>query len=148
MIKVSHLYKTYHTSERDVEAVKDVSFEIKKGEIYGIIGLSGAGKSTLVRCLNLLERPESGDVIIDGDNLNKLSEKDLRLKRRKIGMIFQSFNLLMQISVLDNVCFPLELVGVSKAEAKKKALEYLEIVGLKDKANAYLHNYLVVRNKE
>ena len=137
MIKVCHLYKTYHSAENDVEAVNDVSFEIKKGEIFGIIGLSGAGKSTLVRCLNLLEKPDKGDVIIDGDNLQKLSEKQLRLKRRKIGMIFQAFNLLMQVTVLDNVCFPLELAGVSKVEAKKKALEYLEIVGLKSKADAY-----------
>ena len=137
MIKVSHLYKTYHSAENDVEAVNDVSFEIKKGEIFGIIGLSGAGKSTLVRCLNLLEKPDKGDVIIDGDNLQELSEKQLRLKRRKIGMIFQAFNLLMQVTVLDNVCFPLELAGVSKVEAKKKALEYLEIVGLKSKADVY-----------
>ena len=137
MIKVSHLYKTYHTADNVVEAVNDVSFEIKKGEIFGIIGLSGAGKSTLVRCLNLLEKPDSGEVIIDGDDLQKLSDKDLRLKRRKIGMIFQAFNLLMQITVLDNVCFPLELAGVSKADAKKKALEYLEIVGLKEKADSY-----------
>lgn len=137
MIKVSHLYKTYHSAENDVEAVNDVSFEIKKGEIFGIIGLSGAGKSTLVRCLNLLEKPDKGDVIIDGDNLQELSEKQLRLKRRKIGMIFQAFNLLMQVTVLDNVCFPLELAGISKVEAKKKALEYLEIVGLKSKADAY-----------
>lgn len=137
MIKVSHLYKTYHTAENDVEAVKDVSFEIKKGEIFGIIGLSGAGKSTLVRCLNLLEKPDSGDVIIDGDNLQALSDKELRYKRRKIGMIFQAFNLLMQITVLDNVCFPLELAGVSKTEAKKKALEFLEIVGLANKADVY-----------
>lgn len=137
MIKVSHLYKTYHSVENDVEAVNDVSFEIKKGEIFGIIGLSGAGKSTLVRCLNLLEKPDKGEVIIDGDNLQELSEKQLRLKRRKIGMIFQAFNLLMQVTVLDNVCFPLELAGVNKTEAKKKALEYLEIVGLKNKADAY-----------
>lgn len=137
MIKVSHLYKTYHSAENDVEAVNDVSFEIKKGEIFGIIGLSGAGKSTLVRCLNVLEKPDKGEVIIDGDNLQELSEKQLRLKRRKIGMIFQAFNLLMQVTVLDNVCFPLELAGVNKAEAKKKALEYLEIVGLKNKADAY-----------
>lgn len=137
MIKVSHLYKTYHAADNVVEAVNDVSFEIKKGEIFGIIGLSGAGKSTLVRCLNLLEKPDSGEVIIDGDDLQKLSDKDLRLKRRKIGMIFQAFNLLMQITVLDNVCFPLELAGVSKADAKKKALEYLEIVGLKEKADSY-----------
>ena len=137
MIKVSHLYKTYNTDAGDVEALKDVSFEVKKGEIYGIIGLSGAGKSTLVRCLNLLERPNAGKVVVDGKDMLSLSENDLRLQRKEIAMIFQSFNLLMQRTVLDNVCFPMELNGVEKRTARKKALEYLEIVNLKDKAKAY-----------
>lgn len=137
MIKVSHLYKTYNTDAGDVEALKDVSFEVKKGEIYGIIGLSGAGKSTLVRCLNLLERPNAGKVVVDGKDMLSLSENDLRLQRKEIAMIFQSFNLLMQRAVLDNVCFPMELNGVEKRTARKKALEYLEIVNLKDKAKAY-----------
>lgn len=137
MIKVSNLCKTYKTEKGSVEALKNVSFEVEKGEIYGIIGLSGAGKSTLIRCLNLLEKPTSGSIIVDGDDLQALDEKQLRLKRRKIGMIFQSFNLLMQKNVLSNVCFPMEIVGVDKTEAKKKALEYLKIVGLESKAEAY-----------
>ena len=137
MIKVEHLSKTFISKENNVEALKDVSFEIGKGEIYGIIGLSGAGKSTLIRCINLLEKPTSGNVIVDGDNMLSLSEKELRLKRRKIGMIFQNFNLLMQRTVLSNVAFALKIVGVSKEEANKKALEYLDIVGLKDKEDSY-----------
>lgn len=137
MIRVSHLSKTYISQDRQVEALKDVSFEVEKGDIFGIIGLSGAGKSTLIRSLNLLEKPTSGNVYIDDQNLQDLSEKELRLKRRKIGMIFQYFNLLMQKNVLDNVCFPMEIVGMNHQEAKKKAIEYLKIVGLEDKINAY-----------
>lgn len=137
MIKVSHLSKTFEIKDGLVEALDDVSFEVNKGEIFGIIGLSGAGKSTLIRCLNLLEKPSSGTVVIDGEDLQKLNEKELRLKRRKIGMIFQSFNLLMQSNVLDNVCFPMEIAGINKQEAKQKALEYLKIVGLESKAKAY-----------
>lgn len=137
MIEVKNLCKTYHNKQRDVEALKNVSFEVNDGEIFGIIGLSGAGKSTLIRSLNLLEKPDSGSVIIDGDNLQELSENDLRLKRRKIGMIFQSFNLLMQKTALENVCFPMDINGVNKKEAKEKALEYLKIVGLEDRANSY-----------
>ena len=137
MIKVEHLSKTYVIKNGEVEALNDVSFEVEKGEIYGIIGLSGAGKSTLIRCLNLLEKPNEGKVIIDGDNLLELDEKDLRNKRRKIGMIFQSFNLLMQENVIDNVCFPMEIIGTNKKHAREKALEFLDIVGLKDKAYAY-----------
>lgn len=137
MIEVKNLCKTYHNKQRDVEALKNVSFKVNDGEIFGIIGLSGAGKSTLIRSLNLLEKPDSGSVIIDGDNLQELSENELRLKRRKIGMIFQSFNLLMQKTALENVCFPMDINGVNKKEAKEKALEYLKIVGLEDRANSY-----------
>lgn len=137
MIRVSHLNKTFNSKSGSTEALHDVSFEVEKGEIYGIIGLSGAGKSTLVRCLNLLEEPDSGLIEIDNEDILKLSEKQLREKRRKIGMIFQSFNLLMQDTVLNNVCFPMSIVGVGKTEAKKRALEYLDVVGLKDKSNAY-----------
>ena len=137
MIHVAHLSKTFSTREGDVEALNDVSFDVAKGEIFGIIGLSGAGKSTLVRCLNLLERPNSGEIVIDGENLLELSERQLREKRRKIGMIFQSFNLLMQDSVIDNVCFPMELTGMHKAEARVKAMEYLKVVGLENKAKNY-----------
>ena len=137
LIRVSNLSKTFESKAGIVEALNDVSFEIDKGEIFGIIGLSGAGKSTLVRCLNLLEKPNSGEVIIDGENMMDLDEKKLRLKRRKIGMIFQSFNLLMQDTILANVCFPMEIAGVNRNEAKKKALEYLKVVGLEEKAKAY-----------
>ena len=137
MIKVEHISKTFISNDNKVEALKDVSFEVKKGDIYGIIGLSGAGKSTLIRCLNLLEKPSSGKVYIDNEDLQLLSEKELRLKRRKIGMIFQYFNLLMQKNVLENVCFPMEITGIDKKQAKNKALEYLKIVGLEDKAYAY-----------
>ena len=136
-ISVSNLSKVFEIRDGSVQALDNVSFDVEKGEIFGIIGLSGAGKSTLIRCLNLLEKPSSGTVIIDGDNLQELSEQQLRLKRRKIGMIFQSFNLLMQRNVLDNVCFPMEIAGISKAEARKKAIEYLKVVGLEEKAKAY-----------
>ncbi|MDO5798972.1 MAG: ATP-binding cassette domain-containing protein [Eubacteriales bacterium] len=137
MIQVENLCKRFETKGGTVEAAKNISFSIEKGEIFGIIGLSGAGKSTLVRCLNLLERPTSGTVKVNGKNLTELSEKELRKERQKIGMIFQHFNLLMQRTALDNVCFPMEIAGIRKAEARKKALEYLRIVGLEEKALSY-----------
>ena len=137
MIQVENLCKRFNTKGGTVEAAKNISFSIGKGEIFGIIGLSGAGKSTLVRCLNLLERPTSGTVRVNGKNLTELSEKELRKERQKIGMIFQHFNLLMQRTALDNVCFPMEIAGIKKAEARKKALEYLRIVGLEEKALSY-----------
>ena len=120
-----------------MEAVKNISFSIEKGDIFGIIGLSGAGKSTLVRCLNLLEKPTEGNIYIDGKNLVELTSKELRKERQDIGMIFQHFNLLMQRNVLDNICFPLEIAGGGNKEARKRALELLEIVGLSEKAKAY-----------
>ena len=137
LIEISHLSKTFGSGDSQVSALQDVSLEIEKGEIFGIIGLSGAGKSTLVRCINLLERPESGQILYDGHNLMTLSPKKLRLQRRKISKIFQGFHLLDQRTALDNICFPMELAGVSKRQARKKALELLEIVGLPDKAKAY-----------
>ena len=137
MIQVENLCKRFNTKGGTVEAAKNIGFSIEKGEIFGIIGLSGAGKSTLVRCLNLLERPTSGTVRVNGKNLTELSEKELRKERQKIGMIFQHFNLLMQRTALDNVCFPMEIAGIKKAEARKKALEYLRIVGLEEKALSY-----------
>ena len=137
MIQVENLCKRFETKGGTVEAAKNISFSIEKGEIFGIIGLSGAGTSTLVRCLNLLERPTSGTVKVNGKNLTELSEKELRKERQKIGMIFQHFNLLMQRTALDNVCFPMEIAGIGKAEARKKALEYLRIVGLEEKALSY-----------
>lgn len=137
MIQVENLCKSFSTKSGTVEAARNISFSIEKGEIFGIIGLSGAGKSTLVRCLNLLERPTSGSVWVNGKNLTELSERKLRKERQNIGMIFQHFNLLMQRTALDNVCFPMEIIGISKKEARKKALEYLKIVGLEEKALSY-----------
>ena len=137
MIQVENLCKSFSTKSGTVEAARNISFSIEKGEIFGIIGLSGAGKSTLVRCLNLLERPTSGTIRIKGKNLMELPERKLRKERQNIGMIFQHFNLLMQRTALDNVCFPMEIVGISKKEARKKALEYLKIVGLEEKALSY-----------
>lgn len=137
IIRIEHLDKEFKLKDMNVNALKDVSLDIYKGDIYGIIGMSGAGKSTLVRCLNFLERPTGGKVIVDGMNLSDLSEKELREARKDIGMIFQHFNLLMQRSVIDNVCFPLEIAGIKKAEAKEKAMKYLQIVGLEEKAHAY-----------
>ena len=137
MIEIKNVSKTFQAADGTVDALKDVSLSIPDGDIFGIIGMSGAGKSTLVRCINMLERPSSGSVVIDGCDLGTLSEKGLREVRRDISMVFQGFHLLMQRTCLKNVCFPLELAGVSKQEAKAKALELLDIVGLKDKANAY-----------
>ena len=137
MIEIKHLSKTFATSAGEVEALKDISLTIEDGDIYGIIGMSGAGKSTLVRCINLLERPTSGQVIVNGKDMGALSEKELRAERRKITMIFQHFNLLQQRNCLRNICFPMELAGVKPADAKKRAMELLELVGLPDKAEAY-----------
>lgn len=137
MIEIKHLSKTFGVSGGTVDALKDITLTIPDGEIYGIIGMSGAGKSTLVRCINMLERPTGGDILIDGKNMTELSQKELREKRRDITMIFQGFNLLMQRNCLKNVCFPLELAGVKKAEAEKRAAELLELVGLGDKLKSY-----------
>ena len=135
MIELKHLGKIYSSASGSVEALKDVNLTIADGEIFGIIGLSGAGKSTLVRCINLLERPTSGEVLVDGQNIMTLSQKELLQVRRQIGMIFQGFNLLEQRTVLRNICFPLEISGTPKAEAKKRAEELLRVVGLSDKAS-------------
>lgn len=137
MIEIKGLSKEFHTADGIVEALKDINMTINTGDIYGIIGMSGAGKSTLVRCINMLERPTCGTVTINGTDVGALSEKELRKIRRKVTMIFQSFNLLMQRTCMDNICFPLELAGVKKADAKKRASKLLEIVGLPDKANSY-----------
>ena len=136
-IVIEKVRKSFDTKDGVVEALKDVNLNIDSGDIYGIIGMSGAGKSTLVRCMNFLEVPTEGQVLIDGKALGDLTEKELRKQREEIGMIFQHFNLLMQKSVLENVCFPLFIQGKSKAEAKKKAYELLDIVGLKERAKAY-----------
>ena len=137
MIVLKELCKTYSSASGDVEALKDINLTIQDGEIFGIIGLSGAGKSTLVRCINLLERPTSGSVIIDGEDITTLPRAALLKMRRKISMIFQGFNLLEQRSVLRNVTFPLEIAGVGSQEARGKALGLLKVVGLEEKAAAY-----------
>ena len=137
MIEIKHLTKTFASAGHPVEALKDVFLSIEDGDIFGIIGMSGAGKSTLVRCINMLERPSAGTIEIDGCDLSRLSESELRKKRQEITMIFQNFNLLMQRNCLKNVCFPLELAGVKRAEAREKAMELLRLVGLQDKALAY-----------
>ena len=137
IIQIEQLSKTFGSGEGAVAALQNVSLQIRQGEIFGIIGLSGAGKSTLVRCINVLERPESGRILFHGKDLLELKDKALRAQRRKISMIFQSFNLLDQRTALDNICFPLELAGIGRREARKKATQLLEIVGLPDKAKAY-----------
>ena len=137
MIELKHISKTFPTADGVFQALDDINLTIRDGDIFGIVGMSGAGKSTLVRCINLLERPTAGQVAIDGQDLMELSAPQLREKRRSISMIFQQFNLLMQRTCLGNICFPMEIAGVPKGEARKRALEYLDIVGLPDKANAY-----------
>ena len=137
IIEIRGLRKTFGQGEAAVTALDGIDLSIEKGEIYGIIGLSGAGKSTLVRCMNLLETPTEGTVRVDGQEITTLSPKELRKARQSITMIFQGFNLLMQRTCLKNVCFPMELSGVPKAQAEKKALELLDLVGLKEKASAY-----------
>ena len=137
MIQINHLDKTYHAAQGDIHALKDINITIEDGEIFGIIGLSGAGKSTLVRCINLLEVPTSGQVVLDGKSLTELPRKELLKVRQSIGMIFQGFNLLEQRTVLKNVCFPLEVAGVDKKAARERAMELLTLVGLGDRAGAY-----------
>ena len=137
MIELKHLSKTFETAGGRVDALKDVSLTIPDGDVYGIIGMSGAGKSTLVRCINMLERPTEGEVIVNGQRLDTMTPAQLRAARREITMIFQRFNLLMQRTCLRNVCFPMELAGAKKAEAEQRARELLELVGLPDKADSY-----------
>ena len=137
MIELQHVSKTFENAGGRVDALRDVSLTIADGDIYGIIGMSGAGKSTLVRCINMLERPTEGRVIVNGQQLDAMTPAQLRAARREITMIFQRFNLLMQRTCLQNICFPMELAGVSRKEAQAKARELLELVGLPDKAQAY-----------
>ena len=137
MIEIQHLTKTFTTAGGTTEALKDVSLTIPDGEIYGIIGMSGAGKSTLVRSINMLERPTSGKIVIDGRDMAALSEAELRAARRDFTMIFQGFNLLMQRTCQRNVAFPLELAGMKRGDAMKRAAELLELVGLGDKLKNY-----------
>lgn len=137
IIELVGVGKVFQNKNQVVTALEDINLSIDKGEIFGIIGLSGAGKSTLVRCINLLERPTSGAVFFDGTDLAGIKEQDLLKARQSMGMIFQQFNLLMQRNALQNVCFPLEIAGISKKEAKRRGMELLKIVGLTDKADAY-----------
>ena len=137
MIELKHISKVFPTADGELKALTDVNITVEDGDVFGIVGMSGAGKSTLVRCINLLERPTEGQVVIDGRDLCAMTEKELMVQRRSISMIFQQFNLLMQRSCLKNICFPMEIAGVRAADARKKALELLDIVGLPDKADAY-----------
>lgn len=137
MIEIRNLAKTYHGAEGDFTAVKNINLTINDGDIFGIIGLSGAGKSTLVRCINLLEVPTEGDVLVDGRSMLSLSRRELLAARQKIGMIFQGFNLLSQRTALDNITYPLEIAGVKRAQAIKRARELLDMVGLADKEKSY-----------
>ena len=147
MIEIKDLTKEFQTADGTVEALRNVNLNIQDGDIYGIIGMSGAGKSTLVRCINMLERPTKGQVLIDGQDIAKLSDKELRAVRRDVTMIFQGFNLLMQRTCLKNICFPLELIGMDKEKAKKRALELLDVVGLPDKGTRESVQSPLVRTK-
>ena len=137
IVRIQGLNKTFRGRAGTVVALNGIDLDIYRGEIFGIIGLSGAGKSTLVRCINFLEKPTEGTVTVDGQELGKLSKKQLLEARRSMGMIFQQFNLLQQRTALQNICFPLEIAGTSKADAEKRARELLEIVGLSDRADNY-----------
>ena len=137
MIRVTDLTKVFHGGEADVTALSGINLTVGQGDIFGIIGMSGAGKSTLLRCIALLEMPTEGKIEVEGVDISKLQGKELTRLRKSIGVIFQGYNLLMQRNVLHNVCFPLELDGMKKAEREKRAMELLEIVGLADKAKAY-----------
>ena len=129
IIRIENLEKSFITKKNTVTALRDINLTIREGEIFGIIGMSGAGKSTLVRCINYLERPTKGKVFFNGLDMSKLSRRDLEKTRQSIGMIFQQFNLLMQRTTIGNICFPLEIAGVPKEEARKRAYELLELVG-------------------
>lgn len=137
MIELKEVVKEYRTKNKEVLAVDHVNLSIRAGSIYGVIGFSGAGKSTLIRMFNHLEAPTSGEVIIDGDHIGQLSKNGLRAKRQKVSMIFQHFNLLWSRTVLKNIMFPLEIAGVPRRRAKQKALELVELVGLKGREKAY-----------
>ena len=137
MIKLFHIEKTYDSPSGPVKALKGIDLTIGRGEIFGIIGLSGAGKSTLIRCINMLERPTAGKVIVDGKDLTEMNDSQLREMRKQIGMIFQHFNLLSSATVYDNVAFPLRLAKVNEDDIRKKVEPLLNLVGLSDKAAQY-----------
>ncbi|MBP8820008.1 MAG: methionine ABC transporter ATP-binding protein [Syntrophomonadaceae bacterium] len=137
MIQINNLSKIYSGGEQEVMALKDVNLTVNQGEIFGIIGLSGAGKSTLIRCINMLEEPTTGNILINGQDVTLMNNQELRQLRQKIGMIFQHFNLLSSRTVFDNVIFPLEIAGIPEKKARQKVGELLELVGLSDKARVY-----------
>lgn len=139
MIEFRNISKIYHSDGKEIQALKDINLTINKGDIFGVIGFSGAGKSTLVRTVNLLEYPTSGKVFVDGEDLTTLSKKELREKKKEIGMIFQHFNLLKSKTVFDNVAMPLTLSGIPKKEIENRVMEVLQFVGLEDRSNAYIH---------
>jgi len=137
LIQINNLSKIYSGGEQEVMALKDVNLTVNQGEIFGIIGLSGAGKSTLIRCINMLEEPTTGNILINGQDVTLMNNQELRQLRQKIGMIFQHFNLLSSRTVFDNVIFPLEIAGIPEKKARQKVGELLELVGLSDKARVY-----------
>ncbi|MBN9401472.1 MAG: ATP-binding cassette domain-containing protein, partial [Burkholderiales bacterium] len=137
MIDLENIRKTYESAGRAVNALVDVNLNIREGEVFGIIGRSGAGKSTLIRMLNLLERPTEGSVRVDGRDITAFSDAQLREYRRSVGMVFQHFNLLRSRTVMDNVCFPLRLSGLPRADREARAREVLNLVGLADQAHKY-----------
>ncbi|MBQ6655270.1 MAG: ATP-binding cassette domain-containing protein [Erysipelotrichaceae bacterium] len=137
MIRLVDLSKTFTSAQGTVEALKNINITIEDGDVFGIIGMSGAGKSTLIRCINMLERPTEGTVFIDDTDLSLLSKRELRRVRSQIAMVFQNFNLLMQKTALQNVCFPLEIAGAAKKDCEEKARQLLRLVGLEDKESAY-----------
>lgn len=140
MIEISHVNKVFYQGTKEINALKDINLNIQQGTIFGVIGSSGAGKSTLIRCVNMLERPTNGSVIVDGVDLTKLSSKQLSEARRNIGMIFQHFNLLSSRTVFENVALPLELAGKSVSHIEKKVSELLQLVGLSEKRDTYPSN--------
>ncbi|OEF23900.1 methionine ABC transporter ATP-binding protein MetN [Vibrio rumoiensis] len=140
MIEINQVNKMFYQGSKAIPALVDINLHIPQGEIFGVIGSSGAGKSTLIRCVNMLEAPTSGEVIVDGVDLTKLSSKELSQARRNIGMIFQHFNLLSSRSVFDNIALPLELANVSSSKINQRVTELLELVGLSDKRDTYPAN--------
>lgn len=137
MLKVENLYKTYYTDSGEISAVKDVSFNVTAGEVYGLIGLSGAGKSSLIRCLNLLEVPDAGSIHFDGEDLTKVNVETLRARRKQIGMIFQHFNLFVQKTVFENIAYPLHIEKWPKNKINERVNELLDYIELRDKAQAF-----------
>ena len=146
MIKLENVSKTFGRGVDEVHALHNISLDIGRGQIYGVVGASGAGKSTLIRCVNRLEEPDNGAVWVDGEEITALQGEGLRQARRKMGMIFQQFNLLSQRTCAENIAFPLEVAGVSKSNRKRRVQDLLTLVGLEDKARAYPRNFQAGKN--